>query len=153
MLTQSRASPTNSTSAAFPRWRCSSQVARSPVSLASWASQTWSVGCAPTPDTYAHTSSPKQSRGLAASQGANKGRFVFHAILCRREPRVKSSQEDRHVLRGTIFPAADNDEGPEARRAAVCDRPPAAELATRSREARDGQAEGSRARAGDCLSG
>src|SRR5882762_5437601 len=142
MLTQSRASPTNSTSAAFPRWRCSSQVARSPVSLASWASQTWSVGCAPTPDTYAHT----------ASQGANKGRFAFHGILCRREPRVKSSQEDRHVLRGTIFPAADNDEGPEARRAAVCDRPSAAELATRSREARDRQVEGNRARAGDCLS-
>src|SRR2546430_14754736 len=59
----------------------------------------------------------------------------------------------RHVLRGTILLAAGRVEGPQGRGARVCDCPPAAERATRSPEGRDGQVEGSRARAGNRLSG
>src|SRR5439155_10954705 len=70
-----------------------------------------------------------------------------------REPTIKSSQEDGHVLRRAILLAAGNDQGREARRAQVGDRASAAERPTRSPAARDGQAKGSRARAGSRLSG
>src|SRR5207302_2093396 len=69
-----------------------------------------------------------------------------------RKPTMESAQEDGHVLRGTILLATDYGEGSEARGARVCDRPSAAERTTESPDAPDGQAKGSRARAGNRLS-